>query len=899
MKFSRKLTLCNPKGIAYYKYEIELPPEILQQYEALPKARIFSWKYDFLKNLLVERLGKFPQLLFWSGNGPESKLIAREFRGCSINWDKAVAYLALNPVEEYSDNAGILFLTNGVAFCLEYATAEFFPWLEVAVMPLMAHEAEDTPQVEVETPHQSLWRFDVSPDQQKLFDALVTLFEDLRGFCRQAVPQLFQEYLRAYLELNNQLLLQLKTDSWEQIEDAMRLHTYYMMLAQDCQMLEVLLPAAQNLVNQALIPMGLAAQARNIVSFFAEHNVQFSDEMIRKINHMASHQQEESAGQIERKIAELFVQLKFAEAEQRLSEALQEMDHPTLVSLYYGILQFRRRSHMMQAWMNTLPQLPDHCAQRTFLEKQYQFLEIQQKKIENNQLLSIAVNEDPKGLYEYATYHNKMGMTPLMYAVLYDIPYVVSYYQKCVPKKEAMYSWENVLGMRAIELAAMKMTGLEFCTLCNEMAKADLLDTRKRYEERLAYVASKNDVRMTLTYHATYPQDRPQPFRSVMQSPPRLLMEDLESTCRSIQKKAKRLFYMNLLLYAPGPLQIDKQSVYKHLPPPLSGDILEQLVEEFNVSVDAFKEDLIAHDPSLQKDEFETMAEYEERICETLDKKTSEHYGSWEDVLEHILLETKKRSLEHVDFDKNLEAFTLRRSLVLELCGWTDRASCEQLQIGKYDAEDEFFNLGINPFFLVQTCIPRAVARQLAQQHRDDGMVSVEWKEFLIAIGDDDMLGSAQELEQWVIDHEDEMDRWDYEHSSLLRELADVSGGLISPKWAEECASVCSGRLLSECISGEAQFDDEESEDEWQDKRMKLFLHFSEKPFGNNVNETLFRHVVSVVFAAYEILKQDKTLDIYAGGCIEFEKEKYEVFADLPINQMAAFPPPSSEWFDG
>ena len=35
MKFSRKLTLCNPKGIAYYKYENEVAPEIPPQYAAL------------------------------------------------------------------------------------------------------------------------------------------------------------------------------------------------------------------------------------------------------------------------------------------------------------------------------------------------------------------------------------------------------------------------------------------------------------------------------------------------------------------------------------------------------------------------------------------------------------------------------------------------------------------------------------------------------------------------------------------------------------------------------------------------------------------------------------------------------------------------------------------------
>ena len=76
MKFSRKLTLCNPERCSYRKYEIELPPQILQQYEALPKVRIFSWKYDFLKNLLLKQLGDFPQLLLWDSNGDQSELIA-------------------------------------------------------------------------------------------------------------------------------------------------------------------------------------------------------------------------------------------------------------------------------------------------------------------------------------------------------------------------------------------------------------------------------------------------------------------------------------------------------------------------------------------------------------------------------------------------------------------------------------------------------------------------------------------------------------------------------------------------------------------------------------------------------------------------------------------------------
>ena len=901
MKFSRKLTLCNPKRFTYRKYEIELPPRILQQYEALPKVRMFSWKYDFLKNLLVERLGKFPQLLLWSGNGSQSELIARGFRSCSINWDKAVAYLVLNPVEEYSEEAGILFLTNGVAFCLKYASAEFFPWLEVAAMPLMAHEAEGLPQVEMETPHQSLWRFDISPEQQELFDALAILFDDLRAFCCQAAPQPFKEYLHTYLELNNELLLQLKTDSWEQIEDVVRLHTYYMMLAQDCQMLEVLLPAAQELVNQVLLPRELLIQAQQIIAFYAEHGVSFSGEMVEKTNYLASQQKEQIGEELAEKAITLMAKRKFDQAERQLTAAIQQIDALGIFIVYYLLMLSRKRFCELRRWLDLVPQLPRDSVQRTFLTDRQPFIE----SLDCRKTLEyIAANEDMDALDKYYDHYDALKMTPLMYAVLYDIPSVVSYYKERFSNKEALYNVRNVLGMRAIELAAMSQTGFEFCKLCAEMAKPDLQKAQQRYLEEVSYAKKNREFAMLLLYEVPHPKEAPNPFATVIDAPTSEQIHYFASACRSIQEDAKELFYAQTLLYALGTYKLDQDTISEILPLPVSGDLFKKLIDEQNILHHIYHEELLKQDPALQKDEFETMDEYAERVANVLEDKTTSRFGSKKQQFAMLFQKAKEESLIGFDPDERLQAFSVRRNLLLRLFGCPYSEGVQKMRLSTYDAELESFSLDSEfPGNINLLDLPRSIAREIAQQYRG-AMLSVCWNGIALKIGDDDMVSSSKELADWVLDHEGRFDIWGIDHRLLLERLVQTSGGLISSQWAEKCDEVCYGKTLFQCISGDLGLENEENVEEWQkeearewrQKRNFLLLMPMQTNIPDHTNVRVFQHVVPAIFAAMVLVKENIPLTIHPLGNVDFDGERYIVGADPLLNNTEYFPDPDESW---
>lgn len=898
MKFSRKLILCNWEKLRYRKYQIELPAHIMQQYESLPNVRIFSWKYDFLKNALVEKLGKFPQFTLWNGNGPESQHIAQGFRDCSINWDKAVAYLALEPLEEDCDVAGVLFLTNGVAFCVRCAPAEFYPWLEVSAMPLLAIDTEDSVRIDVDTPHRTLWCFDVTSEDRQMFAALAEVFDELRSFCMQGASQLFFEYINDYIALRNRILLQLKTDTLPEIEDAVRQHIYCMRLAAACNLLTLLLPSAQDFISRVLIPQKLFVQAQQMIALYANYGVQFPDELVGKINYTVSQYQDELADHLKNEVVQLFVERKFAQAEKELACALQKLDHPDIVKIYYAILKLRNRYSVLQTWLNSVSQMPENSVQRMFLEKERPFLEAQQKIASKDTLLFITANEDIQGLSKYATYQDSMGMTALMYAVFYDIPSVVDYYRKYVPNKETMYAAINVLGMRAIELAAINQTGFEFCKLCAEIAKPDLQKTKSWYQELLDDCADRNDMRLLLHYRIPYPQECSNPFRCVMESPPRKLMENFVSTCHQIQRDAKELFYAQVLLYALGPYEINHEYVDSLLPTPVSANLFKKLLDEQTISKKAFCSELIKQDTSLQKDEFETMEEYKARIQEVLQDKIVSRYGPLNNQVQAIFQEAKKQSLQNVDRNKNFQAFAARRLLLMKLFGWNDSSKSEGIRLGKYNADEEIFNLESTLFsrmYLLE--VPRSVARQIAQQYRDGNALPVFWDNIVLEVGDDP-IKSNTELMQWVIDHEDEIGPWNRYHSFLLQRLANTSGGLIPPEWIRQCTEVCDERTLRECIFNAPDFDDEENAYEWQEKRNLLLLRPELTNVHNTANEYFFRHVVTVVMAARAMIEKEEQFSVYVMGHMDFNGESYIIAADLPINNTVYFPAPDKEWFD-
>lgn len=861
------------------QYSVEMPEEQHDRIKrALPPVKMFSWKYTFLKDLLIESFANDLHFVLWDPMLPDAEYIMREFSHEKINWDKAVGYLACTVNCEKKGGKifleyrgeGILFLTNGIAIHAGNADTVFYSWMQVCALSFMPTDKDGkTGHLLIDDMQSFRWAVSVEKENKAAIHALPGVVDTICKNCLEGARQMVEDYLLALLNVHTEMFLELDMTDPETAQEAPIFALSFFRLALRYGQQKMIFPVLRDLNDRLLSPNHLINEMSMLHSFL--NTLDMDASLLAEINEMfnqtAQRESEEKAQELLDESNAAWRLHQFDHAEQFAEMALKFLDREDTVQNYYCMLTARKRYKKLEQWQKEALKRGERNPQRVFWEQHRDEMDHMRRNYERtiHEVETIVLNEDLQQIKNNSWRQDDFGMTPLMYAVWYDVPSVYQYYIENFRWDHPGYALKNILGFRAVELAAFYQTGQAFCRTCARLAGRDLQEEEDAVE-RYLNLDSVN-VGTVISYRLAPPSDFPNPFRAWKDELSLRMIQSLTNVCSSIQRNAERLFLVQTAFYllhteigeeSQEPSSIpflsqDEQAGQFFPPIVLTKSFSERLMD---VAKDYKNnhEQLLRQNPDYVKDEFETQEEYRARIGNSIRSSMENVYGTSEEIMRRVYREIQEEA--EAARTGIAKIISDRQKLLAKMLGYEE---FHGVWLGKYDAEMGAFiakpDYGWISAMLVG--VPKEKARGFAQRYRGVKAVEVDWSSQLVI----NLLGESLSPEEgW----DQEEDLSDY---SLWVGLAENSSGVLPTEWATKCASLYNrdekernALLLSGCAP-----DNMYTGNEFMYRRILYSMWLAEKLRSEKD--------LLMIFATGKI--QESGVDCEVGACIFNGEEQY------------------------